>query len=108
MSEVAKSDVVMTKGASAGTPMAELDEVHDSPGHAVHEASVVPDPAWGWVGESPKLFRIAGVVVAVMLLLMIIGNHTGRTEDIFLVGFAVFILLIIFKDWALNKMALRK
>ncbi len=105
MSEVVKTDV------STETPMAQLDEVHDAPGHEVHhtyEPSVVPDPAWGWVGEGNKTFKIAGVVIALMLLVMIIGNHTGRTEDAYLVGFAVFILLIIAKDWALNRMSLRK
>jgi len=92
VSEVVKAEVV--------------DEAH---GHSTHhEPSVVPDPNWGWVGESPKLFRIAGFVVAVFLLLMIHGNQKGHVEDVFLVGFAAFILLIIFKDWALNKMSLRK
>ena len=83
--------------------------VEASHGHgAHHEPSVVPDPNWGWVGESTKAFRISGVIIAVMLLTMIHGNHTGRVEDAYIIGFAVFILLIIFKDWALNKMSARK
>ena len=43
-----------------------------------------------------------------MLLLMLHGNQKGHVEDAYLIGFAVFILLIIFKDWALNKYSARK
>ena len=105
MTDLVKTDV-STQGA-----FAQLEETHDAPGHEVHhhaEPSVVPDPAWGWVGESPKAFKIAGVIIAGMLLVMIIGNHTGRTEDLYLIGFAVFILLIIAKDALLNRWSLRK
>ena len=45
---------------------------------------------------------------AVFLLFMLHGNHTGHVEDAYLLGFAIFILLIIFKDWALNKYSARK
>jgi hypothetical protein len=105
VSEVVKLDKATTEVAEVPTSeVAELEE-HDTPDQVV---SVIPDPDWGWVGESPKAYRIAGVIVALMLLGMIIGNHTSHIEDIYLIGFAVFILLIIFKDWALNKMSLRQ
>ncbi|CAM3008634.1 DUF2631 domain-containing protein [Skermania piniformis] len=52
-------------------------------------AAEVPSAAWGWSGESPKAFTRAGWFVVVALLAMTIGNHAGRVEDLFLIGFAV-------------------
>lgn len=51
----------------------------------------VPDPnsEWGWNGSFPRGGMIAGVVSIIALLAMLIGNHTGRVEDLYLVGFAV-------------------
>ncbi|MEU4315016.1 DUF2631 domain-containing protein [Nocardia sp. NPDC024068] len=48
----------------------------------------VPSAAWGWSGESHKTFRVAAVVVIVILLGMLIGNHSGKVEDLYLIGFA--------------------
>lgn len=100
MSELAKTEDSAIIEAHGG------HDEHAAAAH--HEPSVVPDPNWGWVGESPKTFRIAGVIIAVFLLFLLHGNHTGHVEDAYLLGIAVFILLIIFKDWALNRMSMRK
>ncbi|MEV0360044.1 DUF2631 domain-containing protein [Nocardia sp. NPDC050697] len=58
----------------------------------------VPSAAWGWSGESPKTFRIAGWFVALALLAMLIGNHNGKVEDIFLVAFALSIAGLFIYD----------
>lgn len=58
----------------------------------------VPSAAWGWSGESRKTFRIAAWVVIVALLGMTIGNHQGHVEDIFLVGLAALMALILVAD----------
>ncbi|MFE9788196.1 DUF2631 domain-containing protein [Nocardia salmonicida] len=58
----------------------------------------VPSAAWGWSGESRKTFRIAAWVVIVALLGMTIGNHQGHVEDIFLVGLAAVMALILVAD----------
>ncbi|MFC9871409.1 DUF2631 domain-containing protein [Nocardia salmonicida] len=58
----------------------------------------VPSAAWGWSGESRKTFRIAAWVVIVALLGMTIGNHQGHVEDIFLVGLAALMALILVVD----------
>ncbi|MFC4374791.1 DUF2631 domain-containing protein [Nocardia halotolerans] len=58
----------------------------------------VPSAAWGWSGESPKTFRIAGWFVVIALLAMTIGNHQGHVEDIFLVGMAGLLALILVAD----------
>ncbi len=48
-----------------------------------------PSAEWGWHGGFPHGELIAGWSVVVILLLFLIGNHQGRTEDIWLIGFAV-------------------
>lgn len=63
----------------------------------------VPSAAWGWSGESRRTFRIAGWIVALILLAMLVGNHKGRVEDIFLVGFAVLIAGILIRDSVLQR-----
>ncbi|KXP05589.1 DUF2631 domain-containing protein [Tsukamurella tyrosinosolvens] len=68
----------------------------------VDEADV-PSRDWGWSGNAPNAARIAGVLFAVLLLLMNIGNHQGKTEDIFLIGFAVAILGTILINWIATR-----
>jgi hypothetical protein len=64
----------------------------------------VPSAAWGWSGESRRTFRTAGMVVIVILLCMLVGNHKGHVEDIYLVGFAALIAAILIRDsWLQGK-----
>lgn len=63
----------------------------------------VPSAAWGWSGESRRTFRIAGWIVALILLAMLVGNHSGKIEDIFLIGFAVLIAGILIRDSLLQR-----
>ncbi len=62
---------------------------------------------WGWHGESGKAGRIAGVVTMVILLTLIIGNHRGRVEDLWLIGFALIILISLIWDSRRRKNAWR-
>ena len=64
----------------------------------------VPSAAWGRSGESRKTFRIAAWVVIVALLGMTIGNHQGHVEDIFLVGLAALMALILVVDSLTRRM----
>jgi hypothetical protein len=48
-----------------------------------------PSVQWGWHGGFPRGMMIAGWFSVAALLLMLIGNHQGRTEDLWLVGLAV-------------------
>ena len=63
----------------------------------------VPSAEWGWSGEGPRTSRIAGWVTVAILLVMIIGNHTGRVEDLWLVGFAVAIAGLLVRDILLRR-----
>jgi uncharacterized membrane protein len=54
-----------------------------------------------------RLLRIGAVLTAVVLLLMVLGNHTGRVEDIFLVLVAGGMILLLIVDWMLRRNGLR-
>ncbi|OZM78351.1 DUF2631 domain-containing protein [Pseudonocardia sp. MH-G8] len=52
-----------------------------------------PSAEWGWHGGFPKGMVIAGWVSVFILLAMIIGNHTGRVENLWLIGIALVMAL---------------
>jgi multisubunit Na+/H+ antiporter MnhB subunit len=54
-----------------------------------------------------KLGRVAALGVAVVLLLMIFGNHRGRVEDIFLLVIAAGLIGMVIGDVVLRKNGLR-
>jgi hypothetical protein len=56
----------------------------------------------------PKAARIAAVATIIALLLMTIGNHKGAVEDLWLVGVAVVIALILLADWAQRRNGLKR
>jgi hypothetical protein len=62
---------------------------------------------WGWHGEAGKAGRITGYVMIVFLLVMLVGNHEGRIEDLYLVGFALIILISLIWDSRRRKNAWR-
>jgi hypothetical protein len=51
--------------------------------------------------------QIAGTISIIVLLLMTIGNHEGHIEDIFLVGTAALIAVILIGDSVLRRNGLR-
>jgi uncharacterized membrane protein YhhN len=54
-----------------------------------------------------KAGRIGAVVSAAALLAMLVGNHEGATEDIWLIGIAAGLLLIVIGDAVLRRNGLR-
>ncbi|GAA1030706.1 hypothetical protein GCM10009557_23700 [Virgisporangium ochraceum] len=54
-----------------------------------------------------KALRVGAVVTAVILLLMTMGNHTGKVEDIFLVLSAGALILMLIVDSVLRRNGLR-
>lgn len=63
----------------------------------------VPSAAWGWSYMSPRLVQIGGLLSAAFLLIMMRGNHVGKVEDWFLIGFAVLIVVAVARDWWLRR-----
>jgi hypothetical protein len=67
-----------------------------------------PSAEWGWHGTFPKATRVAGWLTAVFLLLMLIGNHRGHTEDIYLIGTAALIVIALIWDRIRSRTAWRR
>jgi hypothetical protein len=62
---------------------------------------------WGWHGETGKWGRRGGVIATVFILLYLIGNHRGKVEDLWLLGIALLMVLILIWDWRRRKNAWR-
>lgn len=55
-----------------------------------------------------KWARIGGVGSIIVLLLMLFGNHEGQTENLFLIGTAALIALVLAGDAVLRRNGLRR
>ena len=77
--------------------MAGTDAKEKAPATKVDIADV-PSAEWGWSGESPKAAKAAAIFVIIALLALLIGNHQGKVEDLFCIGFAVLIAIILIRD----------
>jgi uncharacterized membrane protein len=62
---------------------------------------------WGWHGETGKTGRIAGWVMIVPLLVLTFGNHRGQVENLWLIGAALVILVMLLRDSRRRKNAWR-
>lgn len=67
------------------------------------DTAEVPSAEWGWSGEAPRFFRVLGWISVVVLLLFTIGNHEGKVEDLWLVGLAVIIAVMLVRDTILRR-----
>jgi hypothetical protein len=57
----------------------------------------------------PRRAALVGAwMTVVILLLMTLGNHQGRVENLWLVGIAATIVLWIIVDWALRKNGIKR
>ncbi|MEO9220356.1 MAG: DUF2631 domain-containing protein [Mycobacteriaceae bacterium] len=78
-----------------------------------HSALSAVDPAdepsaeWGWHGEAPRLTRAAGWVSVGILLVFMIGNHPGKVEDLWLIGMALLLVVILLRDAARRRTSWR-
>ena len=71
--------------------------------HTGVDVEDVPSAHWGWSKENHRAIQIGGIVAGLFMLAMLRGNHVGHVEDIFLVGFAITIFGIVFRDWWLRR-----
>jgi hypothetical protein len=62
---------------------------------------------WGWHGEMGKFGRIGAVIATVVLLTFVIGNHQGRVEDLWILGLALVMIIILVLDWRRRRNAWR-
>jgi hypothetical protein len=57
----------------------------------------------------PKKAAYVGAIAStVILLLMLMGNHHGKVEDLWLVGVAGLIVLVLIADWALRRNGIKR
>jgi hypothetical protein len=54
-----------------------------------------------------KAARIGAVLTIVILLAMLIGNHRGWVEQVWLISLAALLALVLVADWILRKNGLR-
>ena len=54
-----------------------------------------PSAEWGWHGTFPNVTRIAGVLVAIVILVMMIGPYQNRLQDFWMVPIALGIIIVI-------------
>ena len=71
--------------------------------HTGVDVEDVPSAEWGWSKENPRIIQIGGLMGAAFLLLMLHGNHTGRIEDWFLIGFAALVLGVVARSWYVGR-----
>ena len=55
----------------------------------VREPADAPSARFGWHGTAPRTYAIAAFLTGLAMLAMLIGNHVGHVEDIYLIIFAV-------------------
>jgi hypothetical protein len=53
---------------------------------------------WGWHGETGKLGRAGAWIGVLAVLAFLFGNHEGKVEDIWIIGIAVVMVLILVAD----------
>lgn len=54
-----------------------------------------PSAEWGWHGSFPRGKTAGGVITIILLLVFTIGPYQSRTQDLWLLGIAVLVALLI-------------
>ena len=67
-----------------------------------------PSAEWGWHGSFPNATRIAGVVVAILLLLLLLGPYQVRLQDFWMIPIALGILVFVVRGTIKRRNAWRK
>ena len=67
-----------------------------------------PSAEWGWSGSFPNATRVAGVLVAIILLVLMIGPYQSRLQDFWMVPIALGILVLIVRGTMKRRNAWRK
>jgi hypothetical protein len=62
---------------------------------------------WGWHGEMGKWGRRLVLIPILFLIAMIFGNHQGELENIWLIGLAAVMILLVVVDARRRKNAWR-
>ncbi len=71
--------------------------------HTGVDVEEVPSAKWGWSKQNHRAIQLGGIVSGLFLLALMHGNHVGRTEDVFLIFFALLLWGIVFRDWWMRR-----
>jgi hypothetical protein len=75
--------------------------------HGEHPIDHERPEEWGWHGEMGKWGRRLAVIPILFMLAYLVGNHEGRMEDLWLIGVAGIMVLILVWDYFRRKNAWR-
>lgn len=67
-----------------------------------------PSAEWGWHGTFPKATRALGWFCAATLLIMLKGNHENNTENVWLVGLSLGLVIMLLLDLRKRRTAWRR
>jgi hypothetical protein len=62
---------------------------------------------WGWHGETGRWGRVGAWFATLFMLSYLVGNHEGRMEDLWLLGTALVMILILVWDMRRRRNAWR-
>jgi hypothetical protein len=62
---------------------------------------------WGWHGETGKWGRIGGTIATLAILAYLVGNHEGMVENLWVIGIALVMVIILLWDARRRKNAWR-
>ena len=51
----------------------------------VREDPDAPSARFGWSGTAPRTYAIAAFVTGLLMFAMLVGNHVGHVEDVWLI-----------------------
>jgi len=82
-------------------------ELEKRPSHTVdpHEE---PSAEWGWHGTFPRGTQIAGWFTAIAMFAMLIGNHQGNVENVWLICIGVALVAALVYDLVRRRTAWRR
>ncbi|WP_237774667.1 DUF2631 domain-containing protein [Actinosynnema sp. ALI-1.44] len=78
-----------------------------APAHTVSPEDE-PSAEWGWHGSFPVGMRVGGWFTAAAMFFYLIGNHTGRTEDLWLIGIGVGLVILLVIDQVRRRTSWRR
>ena len=75
---------------------------------ASHPLTEHEEPAdWGWHGETGRKGRVGAWIAVLVTLSYLVGNHEGRVEDLFVLGAALIMIIILVWDIVRRRNAWR-
>jgi hypothetical protein len=90
--------------------VAESTEVETRAQHVTHQRDPHAEPSaeWGWHGGFPRAARIGGWLMAAVCFLFLIGNHTGRVENLWLIGLGLATIGVLVWDLMKRRTSWRR